>query len=132
MFDKYEGPWRFHFITITESGEIGNVIPQGEYDFPAIDGNGKITGGKDNNNKELEGNFSTQGPLDFLRMKRKDGTRHFRGIRAFERTTGGGGRQIVFVGQRSRRPIPEERTEGAEGKDVVLDQEEGVWVATTP
>jgi hypothetical protein len=134
MFDKYKGEWRFHFVTISASGGITITEQDGKYDFPAIDGNGKITGGKDNDNKELEGNFSKQGPLDVIRLKRKDGARHFRGIKAVERVVSGGIRQLVLVGQRSRNPISEELVEGAEEKVVnPLDQqEEGVWIATKP
>lgn len=141
MFDKYEGPWRLHFVTISEDGEIDIVRQDDFYHLDAIEPNGTITRARDNEDNELQGHFSKQRGLDIIRMQRTNGTRHFRGINAFEQPLGGGVMQIVLVGERRPREIPEdepmkgteftgERREDA--KQKAERQEDGVWIATKP
>lgn len=128
--ENYLGPWQYHFISVDETGRI-TITRQGVFRLRAIDATGNITDATDEvDNTPLRGNIS-RGNLEVIRMNRQSPpSRHFRGVKVFERVIDGELR-MVLVGARQRDPFPEGPGD-SQGRPAVNAQDEGVWIATKP
>lgn len=133
MPSKFEGEWQYHFLRITNTGNITRT-PMGRFHLPTVENSGTLTNATDDDNMALTGEIGRQGPFETIHINRGAGPeRHLRGILAFEGVINGVF-CMVLVGERRGRPFPVERR-GKDDEDIAAlppGQEDGTWVATKP